>query len=312
MYRFRMFSGVASKNAWLKSGISEGGMTVVFGFLRELKEAWAEGIAEAKEELAQEAAMEGMAKSSLAMRLNEKFESLPPEEIFSVLLGSPLREIFVDDASRAKKDDRKPYYSFSMEIPDDKSEEMAGYLKRDFDVDGRSTLRENFSEAEGAVYTYIAMLVLNLEKLPEDVAVSLQELSLASEEEWPVKLGALKSIFKPLLEGKDLSPCKPPLALWMARLSYMTTVSVALGYITKPTAYTWLGDIVRLGFPLFDSWQDYAESYTRGEKEDGTNNALGRAIIEKKVVWLLNDAGSPWSLYPWPKELPEDFQGKKP
>lgn len=269
---------------------------MAFGFFKELKDALMEGVAEAREELAQEAAKEEEAKAALTRTLNEKTAQLPPEEIFVVLLGAPLREVFVDDAARAKWDNRKPYYSLSMEVHEDCLEEMAGYLKRDFDVEDRATLCECFSEAE----VCIALLVLD--KTPDDAPFSRGEACSETLDADEAR-GALRRMKD--LDSKALMPSKPLLALWMVRLSYLATVSAALGYIDRETVYDWMSDIVSLGFPLFDSWEDYAESYRQGEKDDGTNTILGCTFINKKTDWLLKAPESPWSIYPWPKELPK-------
>ncbi|MDR2507486.1 MAG: DUF1266 domain-containing protein [Candidatus Accumulibacter sp.] len=271
---------------------------MIFSFFRELKDAVMEGVAEAREELAQEAAKEEVAKAALARTLDEKTAQLSPEEIFVVLLGAPLREIFVDDAARAKRDNRKPYYSLSMEVHEDCLEEMAGYLKRDFDVEDRATLRERFSEVESCIVSLVFGETL-------DDAIGREGCGENDDADENTLRGALRRMKNLLPDGKELSSSKPLLALWMARFSYLATVSAALGYIDRDTVYDWMSAIVSLGFPLFDSWEDYAESYRQGEKEDGTNTILGRTFINKKTDWLLKVPESPWFLYPWPKELPK-------
>jgi hypothetical protein len=281
----------------------------LFSFIKEIKEAWQEGLAEAREELAAEDAQARgaeEAKKALAKELAEKYSVLDPEEIFEISLGAPLRETFVTDLSDAREEERPAWYLACTDLPDAKKDALAKYVKRDFNVE---------DEYSFWFALRIMQISLRLSILDKSVSGAEQDrpealLQDLVDDAHALSRGELKEKVRedarflskiPLTPSScDFAARKDSIASSTARISYLCPMAAGLGYIPPEEARICIMPAAALIMPLFDSWSAFAASYLEGEKDDGVNTMLGRKFLQRTMRALLEDPASPWVTHPWP------------
>jgi hypothetical protein len=271
---------------------------MVFKFFKEMLGAFKEGIDEAKAEHAEEQAAEKQLKEQLDATQAENFASLTPKEIFYTALGAPYRKLFVGDSA---------YDLSCMDVPEGKKRELAEYINRDFSVFDKNSLVARAMSTQATLYSTLLFSKVsitdeNAEKyarflpiLENLEAVSAEELSLIRNE----FVLQLTNAEHDLVDDKS----RALIALWMSRLSYMTTSSVGLGFISKTEAFDLLQPFVEVGVKQIKDWRTLGALFIEGEKQDSSNNMVGRKILSMQVNKLLEDSSSPWLTQPWPENI---------
>jgi hypothetical protein len=269
---------------------------MVFGIYKFFKEIVQEGLAEARAETAAEKA-DLQAKAQL---LAEKYTLLSAEEIFLTSLSAPYREVFISDLSESAEQKRPAYWLSAMEVPEEKKSEIAKYLERDFGVSDQNTLRHQTA----FVRTLAFLSVLKEEQLNENDAERIMLLIEEDGENAPTETLeheadqlaiAVSALALTSIDQEDTSR----IVLWLSRLAYIYTVGVGLGYIEKTSAIAQLRPLAQLASPIIKSWEHFGQLFVEGEKQDGTNNLLGRKLLARQVNRLLEETTSPWLKYPW-------------
>lgn len=293
---------------------------MVFGFFKELLDSAKEGIAEAKAESAAEAAVK---KTELEATESvnrdfflKKFEVLSDQEKFYTALGAPYRETFIGDLSNAKSQQRPAYYLYAMDVPEGEKKDIAKLIDRDFSVVDRASLQKMAALMELSVYilghpdlpSYL-MRKLNISfetDLSADdnarLEAAFDHVYSSLDHDYPALMKLLTN-FRTETQGlgTDFPDDKLGLlALWMSRLSYMTSCSVALGYLSHPEALAMLSNIIDVGLIKIRSWKQFGELFVVGDKQDGSNNVLGRKFLAGKIEKLLSESNSPWVEFAWP------------
>jgi hypothetical protein len=296
-----------------------------FKFFKEIIQSVKEGVAEAKAEMAEEKAAEAVKKELNAAR----FDEIDPNEKFLTALGAPFRRIFVSD---------EDFYLCSISVPDEKKEEAGKYLLRDFDVDDRNSLLKMSITAQASVFGLLAMRLaeqgFDAPFLP--LAQVIRELNAgnANIARWDSLLDQIATVgdflerIKGFIENADASridewnsfratieaflineadaldeSALATIALWMSRLSYASILSAGLGHVDKDEAFSLLRPIVKVGLTRIDSWERMATLFLAGEKQDGTNNMVGRKLISMMVDRLRDPKGGIWATLNWPRSL---------
>lgn len=86
------------------------------------------------------------------------------------------------------------------------------------------------------------------------------------------------------------------LALCTCRMAYMASAAVGLGYVTREQALELVQAPLELCARRIDGWAAYGALYLEGEKQDGTNNLLGRKVMASQVNRLQEEF---WPHVPW-------------
>jgi hypothetical protein len=271
---------------------------MVFTFIKEMIGALKEGIDEAKTEMAQEQAAKEQEKERLNASLAERFASLTVKEIFYTALGAPYRKLFVGDSA---------YDLSCMDVPEEKKRELAEYIKRDFSVFDKDSLTATANSTLANVYATLLFSKVsindkNTEKYSRFLAllenaetISAEDVSLIREE----LVAQLSDTENGLIDEKS----RATIVLWMSRLSYMTGASVGLGFINKDEGFDLLKPVAEVGVTLIKDWRHFGALFIEGEKQDGTNNMVGRKVLSMQVNKLFEDPTSPWLTQPWPQSI---------
>ncbi len=228
---------------------------------------------------------ENQAKEQAAL-LAEKLKSLSMEEVYITILWAPYRELFIPDLTRAHIDERPAYRLCTTDISEDKREEAKKLIERDFDVSDAESFESEFFH----IQTSIRSLLLSKN---EDA------MSLLSNDNFSFSPEEARILEKLVLD--NLSESKTNLwllSMRLSRLSYMTSTSVWLWYVSLSDVQNELITTIKIVYPLIKDWNEYGQSIIVWEKEDGTNNIVGRKLIANEVKNLLQDKNSPWLLYP--------------
>ena len=283
----------------------------MFKFIKELIDAAKEGVEEAKTERAQELAHESQLAEKKRFEQNNALAAIPMKEKFAVALGAPYRCIFVGD---------QLYELCGWEIDEKKKSNLAKYLERDFGIDSRLSLLDTVTRTR-VMASFLAAPKLNPESVLEEIE---NKLSQSNEGEIDFEsISALPIIerLRCLLQQPDginslawhgleqsivphLSPTLPDesrsrIALWLGRQSYMVSASVGLGYLYKEEAMHLLQPIIALGVKYIHDWEEYAALFIAGDKQDKSNNALGRKLLAGKVQSILENTEGVWQRTNW-------------
>jgi Protein of unknown function (DUF1266) len=296
------------------------GKFMVFGFFKEMLASMKEGIDEAKAEATAEAEVkkgqEQVAFLSNQQNLLDKFKNVSNQEKFYTALGAPYRETFIGDLSNAKTEQRQAFYLYAMDVPQASKEEIAQLIDRDFGVVDKDSLQAMAALMELSVYILghpdmpgflMQKLNISLEKqlsATDDARLqaAFENVYSALDHDYPALMSLLADF---RLESRSLGVDFPDeklglLALWMSRLSYMASCSVALGYITKSDALAMLTNLVDVGLVKIHSWKQFGELFVIGDKQDGSNNVLGRKFLASRIEKLMTESHSPWVEFTWP------------
>ncbi len=238
-----------------------------------------EGIAEAKQEIAEEEK-----QTEHQEEVKSRVPEIPDSEKFSVALAAPFRAVYVSG------------WSLIFEEEDDADQPLALYSFGESDSvteAQRKTLRElmsrdfNISGHESAL-KFIASL-LHAGEISDKLA------EYANED-----LHALNHVLSPdaIVYSDRLQ--KPLKALMTAMAAHGLTCSTDCGYLEKPFALELLSDITAYAKTNFSGWQDYGDAFLTGEKIAKLNNGLGRKFLSGNMEHLYTKAGSPWKHIEWP------------
>jgi Protein of unknown function (DUF1266) len=276
---------------------------MVFKFIKELIDAAKEGVAEGKKELAEEKAAKQAQDEMAADELNHKLTAISDKEKFFTALGAPYRRLFVSE---------EVLYLSSHNVPEAKKKELAEFLERDFGVHDRDSLLKMTIEAQASVFSILCLNVqqvngqandqANTERFLESAANFAQNADAARYGEWVIFRHELEAIISQNAANHD-ALSRARIALWMARFSYVSMASAGLGYVDLEEAQGLIAPLAQLGVQQIHSWHDYAALFKAGEKDDGTNNFLGRKIMSSMVDGLLNKDDSVWKTIAWPQAI---------
>ena len=275
---------------------------MVFKFFKEIVGAIKEGIDEAKQEVAQEEAEERAKEQLEHENQLEQVKSLPQKEVFFTALGAPYRRLFVADTS---------YYLSAMDVPADKKEELARLIARDFDVMDKASLMQMAKKTQTHLYAAIFLQNTDVKGMNDEELLAFNDLlpflsELAAESITEKHLSFARQLFLDKFASLNFNlpeDSKSLVALWMSRFSYAASVSVGLGYLSIQEAYGLFEPIVEVGLTQITDWQAFGELFIKGEKQDGTNNVLGRKALSMQVDQLLEQPLSPWLVQAWPQKL---------
>ena len=171
---------------------------------------------------------------------------------------------------------------------------------------------ERFSVALAAPYRHVYSSELRDAKSESRKAYGLQSISLLSEseQEWKNLLkrdfsvtdGASAAAVTNDLEGAILEPellDHDGSAVWLVRSSYVIFTSAALGYFTNRQAFDLIEPLAVTAARRFTGWQDFGESFLRGEKSVPGSNVFGRKVLSDAIKELLSNPLSPWVELTW-------------
>ena len=275
---------------------------MVFKFFKEIIGAVKEGIDEAKQEVAQEQAEEQEKEQFEHEKQFKHIKALPQKEVFFTALGAPYRRLFVADI---------PYYLSAMDLPADKKEELAQLIARDFDVTDKTSLMRMAKTTQTHLYAAIFLQNTDVKVMSDEELLAFNSLlpflsELDAESITEKHLSFARQLFLEKFASLKFNlpeDSKSLVALWMSRFSYAASVSVGLGYLSIQEAYSLFEPIVEVGLTQISDWQAFGALFVKGEKQDGTNNVLGRKVLSMQVDQLFKQPLSPWLVQVWPQKL---------
>lgn len=110
----------------------------MFKFFKEMfdavKEGASEGLAEANQEIAAEAAVKNEEKAQAVAALMRRLATTPQAERMAAALAAPYRETFLVELESAATDKRPAVYLFCAGLADNEISSWKDLLARDFDV----------------------------------------------------------------------------------------------------------------------------------------------------------------------------------
>jgi hypothetical protein len=118
----------------------------MFKFFKEMIDAVREGAAEAKAELAQEAAEQEAAGRAAAADSQARVAAISAYEKFLVALAAPYKQTYTRELTDAARDERPAEFLFCMALPPgEKVEEFQSMLNRDFGVTELASLQTAYA-----------------------------------------------------------------------------------------------------------------------------------------------------------------------
>ena len=286
-----------------------------------IKEGTREGIAEARANMAAEAAA---AQAGLAP-LRADLASLSEGARFGVLLGAPLREMLMHgpitplDWAEPGQPGLDPFWLETFALPEDRHEEARAALKRDWDITDATTLRERATwlllEGHREEIAQVVSLAGDLAVLPEEerrrrldtlgkdgreaISVALQARTLATR--------ARRSDGPHTPTRRDRADAAGD-AFDICRAAMLAANGLALGLLERDAATDLFEACGEEARKRFSGWEEYGDALVIGaEVWVGLTRlrfaGMQRGWWRKVVDWLLADPRSPWIRTPWPADI---------
>jgi hypothetical protein len=139
------------------------GEIAVFKFLKEWVDSAKEGLAEARPELAQEAAEKAAKSEAASAEILARLERASALEKFAVSLAAPYRQAFMRELGAARREERPAIFLTCIDLPDGELASWKKLLERDFSVDGAANAQD----------TVAAMVASLLDETDPDAAAVL-------------------------------------------------------------------------------------------------------------------------------------------
>jgi hypothetical protein len=278
------------------------------GFWKDIRQAISEGVAEAREENAAEAAAaeaeaatddetkRAAAEAEMRRTLDERVAFISGDEKFALCLAAPFRIlIFFDWFTVWKDTDWKStgkylcplhLYTFGdgVDVSDKNITEMVRRLKSDFGIKDKDSVVNVVKSLMFAA----DMPVNSPEFRPKAGYTDINE-------------DGVENFLSPLHNTEDPDRFTSIRVLLSVITAFILTSAADVGYITKSEAMEVLPDVNIFAKSLLPEgdWPLFAENFLAGELAVGLNRGKGRQTLEKFTGYLLSKPGSPWSNIPF-------------
>lgn len=246
----------------------------MFKFFKELVDSFKEGVAEAKEEMAQEATEEKIIKEKELQEVND-IPNIPYAEKFGTALGAPFRVVIFGDwmtiFNKAEENEKYPVhlYTFGSYLQRAKYEkDLQQCIERDFDIIDNSSAIHTLS----AFFTHAG-----LSKQDTILENTYHRLGL---DMWNLDLPGVPAVMASVL-------------------SHIISAATDSGYLEKQDALQILDKVIAYAKIHYDNWTDFETNFLIGEQNVGLNNSLGRSVLAKYTKFLSEKKGSPWQNIEW-------------
>lgn len=243
-------------------------------FFKEIIASFKEGVAEAREEMANEAKGE----QPLDNIGKEEIEKINYQESFATALGAPFRIIVFGDwfslFDKTKDENTYPIHLYQFgDYPklDKHKNDFKTILKRDFGITNKQTTLEVLSN------------LFKIGSIKKDNTILINTEITTNSNDY--------KIWNMNKEGSK--------ALLISVLSHITSAATDLNYLEKSDALHIMKNISFYAKENYDSWQTYTDDFSKGEKNIGLNNSLGKSYLKKYIGYLNDKKGSPWNNISW-------------
>ncbi|MDR3305459.1 MAG: DUF1266 domain-containing protein [Clostridiales Family XIII bacterium] len=261
------------------------------GFFKELIEAIKEGRAEAKEELAQEAAKQEASKKSDEAERTAFLDSIPYGERFGMALAAPFRvSVFLDWFTVWKNDDHT-----DDEFPRHLYAISPGGLLQKSDLKAlKKALARDFSISDESSALCIIGQIFDGGAIP----------SATEFPEYDRKTTNYGDYARPLYGANylDEDGRKNGLTLVANMAAHAVAGSVDLGYITLDVGLSLLRDVGAFVKSLYGpdgSWAEYGTRFLAANDIFELNDKKAMELLGKYVHKLCEKPGSPWVNVPF-------------
>lgn len=243
-------------------------------FFKEIIASFKEGVAEAREEMANEAKGE----QALDDIGKEEIEKINYQESFATALGAPFRIIVFGDwfslFDKTKDENTYPIHLYQFgDYPklEKHKNDFKTILKRDFGITDEQTTLEVLSN------------LFKIGSIKKDNTILINTEITTNTNDY--------KIWNMSKEGSK--------ALLISVLSHITSAATDLNYLEKSDALHIMKNISLYAKENYNSWQTYTDDFSKGEKNIGLNNSLGKSYLKKYIGYLNDKKGSPWNNISW-------------
>ncbi|KFF02248.1 DUF1266 domain-containing protein [Chryseobacterium luteum] len=244
----------------------------MINFLKELISSFKEGVAEGKNELAQE-----KAQKEAGINVDKSIiDGISAREKFGTALGAPFRIVIFGDwftlFNFTDDDEMYPVHLYGFgEYPklEKHKGEFIKVLNRDFGISDRTSCIEVL-----ASYFDLAGIDKN-ETILNGTHSEKVDLHMWNPEKKGVK------------------------ALICAVLSHIISASTDVGYLGKEEALDILENVNIYAKRHYTNWENFSEEFFDGESSVGLNNSAGKSVLKKYIGYLKTKKGSPWNNISW-------------